>query len=720
MLIQACRNGAAATGNATLSSQLEAHAAALSKATATMVRNVEKLAKSPSDDSRRACQASLQELLEAVDTMIERAGQPEFASRPAVLGESGLAAQAPLVAAGKRAVAGSSALLAVAKALIANPKDAAQWRELTTNCKVITEGCQGVAEAMRTHMPGRRECDAAAYNLNELGRSLDEAGYAAATRALEPVEENSLEGYQEELVEHVSELTEASAEVQAAATGEPQKLGHAVERLQNAFEPLVQAAVALASQLQDPATQGAVLAQARTLIEAGLQLTQAARTAGGNPRSTEEERSAVLAAATGLRRAAADFSTTLASSTAEAGILAGNLKNIKRAVEQLELAGVDAVGGAGAASSSVSGAGVTSSTANAEGTASARQATASVGVADGTATFADHQEAMTGEAKALSRSAQDIVSRAMSDPSEVGSLAQELTDIFMRLAGTGAGAVDALKGDRVAAQLIARVRELGAACGALVQSAALVQHTGGSDAVAKRELADAAKTCTRNVNGVIAALQAGSRGTQACLTAASAVEGVMLDLETTAMFASAGNLSSGVPVDAKVAKGAPKAMRASADALLKAGKVLASGATASQDVLEAAAEATRGHYVSLVDALKAGLGGGLGGENAQGHILLLNAAKDIGQALGSLLSETKRASGRVQDPARVAALGQRAQQMAASVTALLKSVDGIDNETALVSNALASAADAIRSETRYGHKAGGCRRDKRKKQRWEV
>lgn len=42
---------------------------------------------------------------------------------------------------------------------------------------------------------------------------------------------------------------------------------------------------------------------------------------------------------------------------------------------------------------------------------------------------------------------------------------------------------------------------------------------------------------------VLSALQAGNKGTQACITAASAVSGIIADLDTTIMFASAGTLN---------------------------------------------------------------------------------------------------------------------------------------------------------------------------------
>lgn len=46
------------------------------------------------------------------------------------------------------------------------------------------------------------------------------------------------------------------------------------------------------------------------------------------------------------------------------------------------------------------------------------------------------------------------------------------------------------------------------------------------------------------VSLVLSALQAGNKGTQACITAASAVSGIIADLDTTIMFASAGTLNA--------------------------------------------------------------------------------------------------------------------------------------------------------------------------------
>jgi talin len=54
------------------------------------------------------------------------------------------------------------------------------------------------------------------------------------------------------------------------------------------------------------------------------------------------------------------------------------------------------------------------------------------------------------------------------------------------------------------------------------------------------------KLCTTSifqVSYVLAALQAGSRGTQACINAASTISGIIGDLDTTIMFATAGTLN---------------------------------------------------------------------------------------------------------------------------------------------------------------------------------
>lgn len=95
----------------------------------------------------------------------------------------------------------------------------------------------------------------------------------------------------------------------------------------------------------------------------------------------------------------------------------------------------------------------------------------------------------------------------------------------------------------MASRLKSRVQDLGNSCIPLIQNAGTVQLN-PADAYARRELAENARTIAEKVSYVLAALQDSSRGTQACINAANVVSGIIGDLDTTVMFATAGTLNS--------------------------------------------------------------------------------------------------------------------------------------------------------------------------------
>lgn len=57
------------------------------------------------------------------------------------------------------------------------------------------------------------------------------------------------------------------------------------------------------------------------------------------------------------------------------------------------------------------------------------------------------------------------------------------------------------------------------------------------------DLSRGSQTVVERVQEVLAALHEGSRGTQACINAANTVSGIIGDLDTTIMFATAGSLN---------------------------------------------------------------------------------------------------------------------------------------------------------------------------------
>jgi talin len=114
---------------------------------------------------------------------------------------------------------------------------------------------------------------------------------------------------------------------------------------------------------------------------------------------------------------------------------------------------------------------------------------------------------------------------------------------YFQLANDARGAIATTISQDVGVRLRCGVQELGRACIELVKFGHAVQFSPG-DSFAIRDIADSNRVVSEKVSDILAALQAGSRGTQACLNAASTVSGIIGDLDTTIMFATAGTLHS--------------------------------------------------------------------------------------------------------------------------------------------------------------------------------
>ncbi|NXK00638.1 TLN1 protein, partial [Corythaixoides concolor] len=149
---------------------------------------------------------------------------------------------------------------------------------------------------------------------------------------------------------------------------------------------------------------------------------------------------------------------------------------------------------------------------------------------------------MVKTAKAIAVTVQEMVTKSTTNPDELGVLANQLTSDYRQLAQEAKLAALTTKNEEIGAHIKRRVQELGHGCAALVTKAGALQCS-PSNAYTKKELIESARKVSEKVSHVLAALQAGNRGTQACITAASAVSGIIADLDTTIMFATAGTLN---------------------------------------------------------------------------------------------------------------------------------------------------------------------------------
>lgn len=127
---------------------------------------------------------------------------------------------------------------------------------------------------------------------------------------------------------------------------------------------------------------------------------------------------------------------------------------------------------------------------------------------------------------------------------------------------------------------------------------------------------------------MLAALQASSRGTQACINAASTVSGIIGDLDTTILFATAGTLHA-ENEDETFADHRENILK-TAKALVEDTKTLVAGAASSQEQLAVAAQNAVATIVQLSDVVKLGAAS-LGSNNPEAQVRDLLYYRPISQ-----------------------------------------------------------------------------------------
>ncbi|NXF60626.1 TLN1 protein, partial [Ciccaba nigrolineata] len=149
---------------------------------------------------------------------------------------------------------------------------------------------------------------------------------------------------------------------------------------------------------------------------------------------------------------------------------------------------------------------------------------------------------MVKTAKAIAVTVQEMVTKSTTNPDELGILASQLTNEYRKLAQETKLAALTAENKEIGFHIKHWVQELVHGCAALVTKAGALQCS-PSDAYTKKEMIESTHKVSEKVSRVPAALQAGNRGTQACITVASAVSGIIADLDATIMFAMAGTLN---------------------------------------------------------------------------------------------------------------------------------------------------------------------------------
>lgn len=651
-LCNACRLASSKTTNPVAKRHFVQSAKEVANSTANLVKTIKALDGDFSEENRNRCRVATAPLIEAVENLTTFASNPEFASIPAQISSEGSAAQEPILQSACSMLDSSTHLLKTARCLVINPKDPPTWSVLAGHSRTVSDSIKSLITAIRDKAPGQRECDSSIDNINKCIRDIEQASLAAVSQNLPSRDDISLEALQEQLTSTVQEIGHLIDPVSTAAKGEASQLGHKVTQLAGYFDPLITASVGMASKLKDHQQQMTFLDQTKTMAESALQMLYAAKEGGGNPKAVHTH-DAIAEAAQLMKEAVDDIMVTLNEAASEVGLVGGMVESIADAMAKLD-----------------------------EGTPPEPEGS-----------FVDYQTSMVKYSKAIAVTAQDMMTKSVTCPDELGALASQVTVDYSQLAVQGRLAAYTAEPEEIGFQIKTRVQDLGHGCIFLVQKAGALQIT-PSDSFTKRELIECARAVTEKVSLVLSALQAGNKGTQACITAASAVSGIIADLDTTVMFASAGTLNA--ENDESFADHRENILK-TAKALVEDTKMLVSGAASGQDRLAQAAQSSAKTITHLTDVVKLGAAS-IGSDDPETQVVLINAVKDVAKALAELISATKCAAGKAADDPSMYQLKSAAKVMVTNVTSLLKTVKAVEDEATRGTRALEASIECIRQE----------------------
>ncbi|XP_066931569.1 talin-2-like isoform X1 [Clytia hemisphaerica] len=660
ILCNACKQASTKTNNPVAKRHFVQSAKDVATNTANIAKFIKAYAVKMTPDNRRNCADAAEPLLEAVDNLVAFASSPEFASVPAKISPQAKAAQQPLISSGKNMVNSSTKLFLAAKQLANNNKDPQVWNSFTQYARAVSDAMKKIVFSLRENAPGQQECDQAGDMINRAINKIDQASLSAVSNNLRPDTQGSLKEFEEKLMLICAQLQESVPDTVDHAKGAPEKIGHSVIKLANLADPLADCAIGFASKLPGGSQkQTELLDKAKTVCESAASLVYATKDAGGNPKARETH-PAVDEAAVDLDEAINDLTQQLEETASDTGAVTALVDSIKKARTGISMFVAD-------------------------------YRDRSHGLPPGM-TFVEYQDKMVKGLKNITRNSQDMVSKSNSKPKELGGIAQDMCKNYNLLAEDTKYAVLLTNQPDIADRLKTSVDTLGDSCSHLVVAAGNVQSS-PNDSYAKRDLSDKAKQVNENVSYVLATLQAGSIGTQACIDAVNTLNGIIGDLDTTIMFAQAGTLN---PETGSETFGELKEnMLKTARDLVEDTKSLVVGAQGSQEQLATSAQKVLASMTSLADKIKLGATS-LGSDDVEAQVMLLQAAKDVAYALTDLVNATKNSSGKSATDPAMEVLKVSAKTMVTNVSSLLKTIHSVEDEASRGVRAIEATVDAVK------------------------
>merc|ERR1719204_2137201 len=528
-----------------------------------------------------------------------------------------------------------------AKSLAVNPRDPPTWQALANSSKSVSDSIKKLVSSIRDKAPGQRECDDAIEGLTVHIRELDQASLAAINQNLAPRKSKDIKQFTEQMNNSAVQISQKLSEVQEASKSEAERLGHSITSLLSYFDPMVSNAIGTASNMVSSKQQVLILDQTKAVAECAQQLLYAAKESGGNPRATHVHGD-IDESAEAMTAALQEMQGSVEKLAPNMGVVSSIVNCISEAIIQVD----DYRPGS------------RNDGAEAE---------------EGLVTF---QTRMMTSTKEIAKTAQEIVIKSSSDPSQLGGLANHISTNYQSLATDTRGAINNTENADMANRIKSSVQDLGQVTIELVKSTGSCQ-TAQNDSFVLRDVSENARNVGEKCSNVLSTLNALARGTHALENAANTVSGILGDLDTTIMFATAGTLNA--DMDEEIFADHREHILKTAKALVEDPKTLVAGAASSQEQLAVAAQNAVTTIVGLSEVVKNGATS-LGSQNQEAQVMLINSVKDVTSALADLMQATKAASGKNMHHPAMHTLKDAAKIMVTNVTSLLKTVKAVEDE----------------------------------------
>lgn len=297
-------------------------------------------------------------------------------------------------------------------------------------------------------------------------------------------------------------------QVRVAGKGEADKLGHLVTEIGQYFEPLVVNVIGCAAKTKfDTQQQTIVLEQTKTVLESAAQLMLASKESAGNPKNTSNLHQTIDENADGTKEVLDDLIQTLEEATAQHGYVSSMVDHINRAMASMELSD----GGV-----------------NGDQTGRAK----STDDQDKHMLFVEYQTKIVQLVKLMQ---ENVKSLSICQRTELGTSAQQLTSTFSYLILASKGAIQACTNVDLQQRIRLTLADLGKSCLELIHLAGRLQQSSnqqGDDKMLRKEFLEQADIVNKRVLNLLNSFKTSARGTQACINADSAVNGIIADLNT--------------------------------------------------------------------------------------------------------------------------------------------------------------------------------------------